>query len=241
MTARPPDPFAPKAQAQAQPAVAQPRTPQERYEAAQAAQAAAMARVTPPTDVTGAVREVEADEGTAFWRPIPTAGLVAFLFGCAWLAMLIKTDEDGFIQIIDSFNLVVHEFGHPLFGNFGEEPMVWGGTIAQLALPLIFAGVFVYQRYALSALFCVVWFFESLFNVARYVADARAEELPLVSPGGGEVEHDWTHILGNLGQLQNDLAIASTLRTIGWIGIAACMLAGVLLWSRQSNAEDDAA
>ncbi|MBI5310265.1 MAG: hypothetical protein HZB14_04435 [Actinobacteria bacterium] len=239
MTERPPDPFAPKtgAQAAARQAPAQPRTPQERYDAAQAAQAQAVVRAAAPP---AAARPVEAGARKPFWRPISTAGLIAFLVGSAWLALLIKTDKDGFIQIIDSFNLVVHEFGHPIFGVFGEEPMFWGGTIAQLALPLILAGAFVYQRYALSALFCGVWFFENVFNVARYVADARAEELPLVSPGGGEVEHDWTHILGTLGQLQNDLAIASTLRTIGWIGIAICMLSGVLLWSRQSDAEDGA-
>lgn len=202
---------------------------------AQAARAAtAMSRAVAVDQPKPAVKQRE-----GFWRPISTVGLVLFLLGTAWLGLLIKTDKDGFIQIIDSFNLVVHEFGHPLFANFGTEPGWWGGTLAQLLLPLVFAGVFVYQRYALSTLFCLVWFFENIFNVARYLADARAQELPLVSPGGsdGNVGHDWNHILGTLGQLENDLKIASTLRWIGWIGIATCVITSIVLWSRQAKAE----
>lgn len=227
----------PAAQQQAPPA-AHPRTPQERYAAAQAASAAQSQTAAASPPVAGTARpKPKAAERKGFWKPVSTAGLIAFLFGTAWLAMLIKTDKDGFIQVIDSFNLVVHEFGHPLFANFGEEPGWWGGTIAQLVFPLIFVGIFVYQRYALSALFCMVWFFENVFNVARYVADARAEELPLVSPGGsdGNVGHDWNHILGELDLLEKDLTIASNLRTIGWIGIAACVVAAIVLWSRQAD------
>lgn len=265
MSARPPDPFMPRqpavhpgVQPAAQPGVQsaahpgappqhpaahQPRSPQERYAAAQAAEQASRQAATNPAATPLTVTEKPAAKSReGFWKPVSTAGLVAFIMGTAWLALLIKTDKDGFIQVIDSFNLVVHEFGHPLFANFGEEPGWWGGTIAQLVFPLIFVGIFVFQRHALSALFCMVWFFENTFNVARYVADARAEELPLVSPGGsdGNVGHDWNHILGTLGQLENDLQIASTLRTIGWIGIAACIVTAIVLWSRQAGTGEDA-
>lgn len=237
MSTRPPDPFMPR-----QPQ--QPRPPDPfmpRQPGAQPGAQPAVAPVPPPVPAPPTVTEKPADKPReGFWKPVSTAGLIAFIIGTAWLALLIKTDKDGFIQIIDSFNLVVHEFGHPLFSPFGEEPMFWGGTIAQLAFPLIFAAAFVYQRHALSALFCCVWFFENVFNVSRYVADARAEELPLVSPGGGAVEHDWHHILEHLGQLENDLAIASTLRTIGWIGIAACIVTAIVLWSRQAGTGEDA-
>src|SRR4029078_10013518 len=51
----------------------------------------------------------------SYWQPVSQYGLAAFLLGTAWLIFLLATDDDGFIQIVDSFNLVIHEFGHPFF------------------------------------------------------------------------------------------------------------------------------
>ena len=64
-----------------------------------------------------------------------------------------------------------------------------------------------------------IWFAQNLFNIARYMADARARELPLT--GGGE--HDFEHIFTRWGVLHRDLDIASTTRTLGWIGIALAL------------------
>ena len=61
-----------------------------------------------------------------------------------------------------------------------------------------------------------IWFFENWFNIARYMADARALELPLV--GGGD--NDWNTILTRWDLLQYDTRIAAALRLIAWIGIA---------------------
>jgi hypothetical protein len=58
-----------------------------------------------------------------------------------------------------------------------------------------------------------VWGFENLLNIARYVADARAQVLPLV--GGGE--HDWTALLDRWGCLAQDTAIAQVIRAMGWL------------------------
>jgi hypothetical protein len=62
-----------------------------------------------------------------------------------------------------------------------------------------------------------IWFFENWFNIARYMADARALELPLV--GGGD--HDWNTILTRWDLLQYDTRIAAAVSLVGWIGIAA--------------------
>lgn len=177
-------------------------------------------------------REISRDE-SAYWQPISTTGLAVFIAASAWLMVLLATDKDGFLQIVDSFNLVVHEFGHPFFGVFGDTAGLWGGTIAQLLLPAIIAGVFWFQRSALSMCFAGVWFFENFLNVARYMADARAQELPLV--GGGE--HDWWHIFTRLGLIENDTAIASFVRTTGWIGMVAFALLAIVIWSRQSGGD----
>lgn len=169
---------------------------------------------------------------TSYWQPISSVGLAVLLAGCGWLFMLLATDEDGFLQILDSFNLVIHEFGHPFFGIFGEWPMWWGGTWMQLLVPAVIAFAFWWQRSALSLAFAGVWFFENFLNISRYIADARAQELPLV--GGGE--HDWTTILTHHGLLAQDTAIAATINKIGWIGMVACVGFAVFAWLSQRNA-----
>ena len=50
----------------------------------------------------------------------------------------------------------------------------------------------------------LVWLGENLFNVARYMADARAQELPLVGNG----DHDWTEIFSRWNVLPLDERIA---------------------------------
>lgn len=164
------------------------------------------------------------------WLPASTAGLALLLLFAAWLSWRLVADDDGFLMILDSINLAIHEFGHPFFAILGEEPGWWGGTLMQLLVPLGIAIVFWYQRSALSLAFAAIWFFENLFNIARYVADARTQELPLV--GGGE--HDWAWILSQHGRLDEDLQIASTLEKIGWAGIAASVLFAIWVWWSQS-------
>lgn len=175
------------------------------------------------------------------WLPASTTGLALLLLFAAWLSWRLVADEDGFLLILDSVNLAIHEFGHPFFAIFGEAPGWWGGTWMQLLVPLVIAVVFWYQRSALSLAFAAIWFFENLFNIARYVADARAQELPLV--GGGE--HDWEWILSRQDMLDQDLQIASTLEKVGWAGIAVSVLFAIWVWWSQSadravEREDDA-
>jgi hypothetical protein len=157
--------------------------------------------------------------------------------GAAYLMLLLATDDDGFIQILDGFNLVVHEFGHPFFGIFGGEIGWWGGTLMQLLVPLVIAIAFIRERAALSFAIAGVWFFENFLNIARYMADARAQELPLV--GGGE--HDWEHIFGNNGLLAKDTAIAHVVNTIGWIGMIASVAFAIVVWYSQRGERESVA
>jgi hypothetical protein len=161
--------------------------------------------------------------------PINRWGLLALIAFGLWLMYWMHTDADGYLTILDDINLVIHEFGHPFFSIFGEEPQWWGGTWMELIVPAVCAGVFWYQRSALSFGFAAVWFFENFHYIARYVADARVQELPLA--GGGE--HDWAWILGRHGWLQKDAAIADTLYKIGYVGIVATLIFCVFIWLDQ--------
>jgi len=133
--------------------------------------------------------------------------------------------EQGWVPILDSFNLALHEAGHPLVGLFSERLMVYGGTLFQLGFPLAVAWHFRRREHAVGVAVAVVWLGENGLNVARYMADARAQALPLV--GGGD--HDWTEILSRWGWLAADARLAGLLRLVATLVIgAAC----VWLWRR---------
>jgi len=134
--------------------------------------------------------------------------MVAASGGFGLLFILLMTDVDGFLFVVDHANLVFHEAGHVIFG-------ILGGTLGQLAIPLIVGATFWKQRDAVSTAIAGVWFFQNFLNIARYMADARAQLLPLV--GGGD--HDWTNIFSRWGALASDTAIANVVAAGGWIGM----------------------
>ncbi|MBK9795275.1 MAG: hypothetical protein IPP58_02030 [Holophagaceae bacterium] len=153
------------------------------------------------------------------WRPVGTAGLVVTSLGFGLLFILALGSEPGWIPLLDGVNLLFHEAGHPLFGLFGWEPLtVLGGTLMQLLVPLGVTGSFLLRRDTVGVAVAGVWTFENLLNIARYVADARAQVLPLV--GGGE--HDWAELLGRWGCLAQDTVLGQVLRAMGWLGMLAC-------------------
>lgn len=164
------------------------------------------------------------------WQPVNGSALVAVALVAALLLGVHWTAEDGWIPILDSANLALHEAGHPIVGLFSERLMVYGGTIFQLAFPAVVAIHFARRGEPAGLALGLVWLGENLLNVARYMADARAQELPLV--GGGE--HDWTEIFLRWGVLQKDLRIAGFTR---WLGVALMVGAVVWLWRRYRNNE----
>ncbi len=162
-------------------------------------------------------REVAATD----WKAVSTpsiAGACLFALYCAWFA---HTGE-GWVHILDGANLAFHEAGHPIFGLLlGERITVYGGTLGQLVFPAVVAASFWWRRETASFAVALLWLAENFWNIARYMADARAHELPLV--GGGE--HDWTEILSRWGVLVHDTGVAGFTRIIGWV-----LMLAVLVW-----------
>ena len=168
------------------------------------------------------------------WQRVSTGWFVTVCVLCAWLFVALWTDDDGYLSGLDGLNLIIHEGGHFVFFWFGRTLELYGGTILQLAVPLALAVAFVRRAEAPGVSLCLVWFFQNFLNVARYLGDARAQELPLV--GGGE--HDWFNILGRWHLLRYDTRIAAVLRAIGWLGMIAAWawLAWRWLRDRRSTA-----
>lgn len=171
-----------------------------------------------------------AEAWEAEWQPVGTAALTSVSLGFLLLTVLAIGSDQGWIPLLDGVNLVFHEAGHPIFGLLGWEALtILGGTLMQLLVPLLALGAFWLRRDAVGTAVMGIWAFENLLNIARYVADARAQVLPLV--GGGE--HDWATLLGRWGLLAQDTTLAHGLQLLGWLGMAACW--GWLAWRWHHN------
>ena len=138
-------------------------------------------------------------------------------------------DESAGVPLVSGINLAIHEFGHFLFQPFGfaflgRTGVILGGSLTQVAVPLIFAAYFWFSKKHQdrhAAMICVWWAAVSLASVAIYANDARARELMLITGGNGDESdgHDFYNLFAKWGVLNKDQIIARWLR-----GIAGLML-----------------
>jgi len=165
------------------------------------------------------------------WEPVPRWALASWLTFYGLFLLYALRNRSGFL-LIDYVNLPVHEGGHLLFGWFGQTLGVLGGTLLQLLVPAALTVYFVSQRQPSGTAFCAFFFFENLLNISTYMADARAQQLALVTVGDGEdAIHDWCFVFSKLGVLEHDVEIAHLVRavaclgmlgTVGWLVRRAC-------------------
>lgn len=138
---------------------------------------------------------------------------------------------ESFLHLV---NLVFHEAGHVIFTPLGRFIQILGGTLGQLSIPAIVAGTFLYQRQPYSASVGLWWLGESFLDIAPYIDDARAGQLMLLGGvTGSEVEdyHDWEGILGRLGMMAYDHALARVAFSVGaLIMVTALCWGGCVLW-----------
>lgn len=162
------------------------------------------------------------------WDPVTTGRLAGFGAGLALVLGLMAVSERGFVFLVDHANLLFHEAGHPIVGLLSTRLEPYGGTLGQLFFPAVLAISFWRKGQPLSFAGSGLWFFENWLNIARYMADARAQELPLV--GGGD--HDWNTILGRWNLLAYDTRLAGALTIAAWTGVAAVCAWVVWRWHR---------
>lgn len=153
------------------------------------------------------------------WRPI--TGLIYWLcVGAAVvLSLFLIFDDDGFLSILNSADLMFHEAGHVFFGIFGSTMGLYGGTLGQFVFPSV--ALFEFKRRGDVGGFFIawLWFAENIRYVAVYLGDARRQALPLL--GGGE--HDWFNILSRWGLLEWDTRLAGLLSSFCGFGIIAAV------------------
>jgi hypothetical protein len=159
----------------------------------------------------------------------------------ALLASSAFRNEYGYIPLLSDIDLAIHEFGHMLFMPFGIQflgntMMILGGSLTQVAFPLIFFGYFMRKhedapRDLFAAMVCLWWSGINLLSVAIYCADSRAGQLMLIDGSTGQESdgHDWNNLLTRWGLLQHDTAIARGMRAIAFVMCVGSIV--IAVWS----------
>jgi hypothetical protein len=167
---------------------------------------------------------------------------LAFAALLAWLAWSAFHDGDGYVPLLSEIDLAIHEFGHMLFMPFGipflgRTMVILGGSLTQVAFPLLFFWYFMRKRDdapkrdVFAAMACLWWSAINLLDVSIYCADSRAGELMLLDGLTGKESdgHDWNNLLTRWGLLEQDTAIARWMRAIAALVCIASI--GVAVWS----------
>jgi hypothetical protein len=180
-----------------------------------------------PTDSTRTLQE---------YARLALAAVLALL---AWSAF---HGDDGYVPLLSEIDLAIHEFGHMLFMPFGIQflgstMVILGGSLTQVAFPLIFFGYFLRKhddaprRDVFAAMVCLWWSAINLLDVSIYCADSRAGNLMLLDGLTGKESdgHDWNNLLTRWGLLEHDTGIARGMRAVAWLMCVASIV--IAVWS----------
>ena len=168
----------------------------------------------------------------AIGRVLVTLALIPL--GRTWFA---TWDESAGIGLLRGINLAIHEFGHFLFqpfgwAFFGETGVILGGSLTQVAFPLLFTGYFLFSkkhRDLHAASVCFWWAAVNVAEVAIYANDARARELMLISGATGQESdgHDFYNLFARWGVLERDTVYAMRMRAFAGFMIFVSTLVGL--------------
>ena len=134
--------------------------------------------------------------------------ILLVIWGAKFIVTPMATNYVG-ESFMHNINLPFHEAGHLVFIPFG--------------------------RFMTGASAALWWFAEGLMDLAPYINDARDLELMLLGGvTGKEVEgHDWEYILGHLGWLKYDHAIARDAYKLAILIMLLALIWGAYLLFRQ--------
>lgn len=175
-------------------------------------------------------------------RTLQLGGRLALATVLAWLTWVAFHNEYGYLPIVSDLLTAIHEFGHMLFMPFGipilgTTMVILGGSLTEVAFPLLFVGYFLRKREdgrrrdVFAAMVCLWWSAIGILGTAIYCADSRAGKLMLLDGLTGQESdgHDWYNLLSRWGWLEHDTTIARWMRMIAWLMCVGSI--GVAIWS----------
>lgn len=145
-------------------------------------------------------------------------------------------------SLLHLVNLPFHEAGHVVFRPFGQFITSLGGTLGQLLVPIIcLLALLLKNRDTFGAAVCLWWLGENFLDIAPYIYDARAGQLPLLGGNFGHSApygfHDWEYLLTESGLLSWDHALARLSHGLGSLLILLALLWASYLLVRSRTGE----
>jgi hypothetical protein len=174
----------------------------------------------------------EVDPAAIYMRAALFAALV--IYGVRLAAMDIPSWEMS-SALIHLPMVPIHEFGHVLFMPFGEFLMLLGGSLFQVTLPLIFAGIFLLKnRDPFAASVMLWWSAVAVMDVAPYMYDAAQPQHVLLTGRTGDTgAHDFIDVLYDLGLLKQARAVGYVAHAFGVAMLVAAFAWGAYILYRQ--------
>lgn len=122
----------------------------------------------------------------------------------------------------------VHEASHLVFFFLSSILTAAAGSIGEISFTLLIVFAALKARSYFAAIFGCIWVMLAMNSAGRYMADARTQQIPLIGPGE-TVNHDWYYVFSQLGWLDLDVLIGTTIRSIGDIIGALALVFGLYL------------
>lgn len=173
------------------------------------------------------------DNPTAFWG---RCLLLPIFLVWSWLlispSIADNATGDSFLHAV---NLPFHEAGHVIFRPFGQFIASLGGTLGQLLMPSIcMIALLLKTRDPYGAALALWWLGENFLDIAPYINDARAGQLPLLGGNFGHSSpygfHDWEYLLTESGLINRDHTLAKLAFLTGTLlMVGALLCCGYLL------------
>ena len=183
----------------------------------------------------------EANIVLSIGRALILLGMIAWGIKLIFAGIASNASGESPLHLV---NLPFHEAGHVIFRPLGQFLTSLGGTLGQLLVPLLcMATLLLKTRDPFGAAVCFWWFGENFLDIAPYMNDARAGQLPLLGGNFGHSSpygfHDWEYLLTETGLLRYDHVLAGFSHTVGSLMMMlAVAWAGYLLYRQFQHRQE---
>ncbi|HYK55151.1 MAG TPA: hypothetical protein VEV15_01645 [Flavisolibacter sp.] len=156
-------------------------------------------------------------------------GWLFFLY--LFISLLHFSAEDSSNAILSGMYFIdfgVHEASHMITFFLPAIFVAAAGSIGEMSFTLLLLIATLKAKSYFAAVFAGLWVMLGFMSAGRYMADARAQSLPLIGPGE-TVQHDWHYVFSQLGWLNADTFIGGAIQAVGIIIGAGSLLFGLYL------------
>lgn len=163
----------------------------------------------------------------AAWLYVIGWALYVYLF----VSILSFSAENSHNIILSGMYFIdfgVHEASHLAVFFLPPILVAAAGSLGEMSFTVLLLYAALKAKSYFAAVFTSLWVMLGFMSAGRYMADARAQSLPLIGPGE-TVQHDWHYVFSQLGWLNADTIIGGAVQTLGGIIGAAGLLCGLYL------------